>query len=1554
MAKRRVNKNLVAFLTAAGIVAAVIVVAVATINAAQRDPRAIAEKAAAQEQAGDLERAMGLYRRAYGVSKDATYLIEAARCAWEMGEFADMFTLLSFAYAQAPHEQQVLGALLQRYWELRAYPIYQPWDDILTYADNLLQTQPENLLALVSKSVALERLKEEDPTYAAESDATLARAAGIDPTDPYVALVQAERTNVRAFQRAAEQRKVGRASEAERITEQARARRVEILEPAAVANPDDVALTIALAYVLAERRDWAASRQCLEAGLAQQPDSPELHLATAGLMLEEAQRKQPDATPEETQALVKEGLEHVATTVRLDAAFYRAYIVRAEFQRLGWTTDGRWESNLGDCQKEILEGMGAGLRETVGLKTVRAVLGEGERLRHIARAFDVAHEFYQTAPSEEVRTQAETYVRYFLQEGETQYPEHTLVLLMKGQVASIDRDDRQAIKAFREAEQRAEQQVGAELFSRLAKEQLIRLYRRVEEYGSSLRYIDKVTQLYEDEGGPPPRWLWLYKAEILSAIDRPQEALDLLDSMAVTYPEDDTSKAIRARVLTLLERGEEATQELQKLTSDDPRILVAQASTAAWNREYATAELLLRRALAQQPGNLSTMRLLVQVLLAEQRRDEAVQIVEEEMAGATDERQRRVLEQYHVMVSERDPEQRKQKLREIISTIPNDIERAAQSFNFWIAERDYRRAVTYLDEMEALQKDNVDVLRLQFDMALRLEECERAETYASRLAQLNADGAGGAQYRGRHELQCGNPEKALSEFRAAEREFPTDSELKIRVAQALLVLQPPRYDEAMQTLEQAIEFDPRSFMAHRLLYLCYEQTGRRAEGIPHLEAAAKIEPDDAFIKARAEILEEEKDPKAGIARREQLREQNPDDVANLLRLAELYDRTGVMEFRQGRPLEAQRLYTLAEERLQAAVQVDPASYRMARFATNLYAKHGNREAGERLLEQHLRAQQGLGKVVARVLFGRFYEMLRDPDAALSAYRRAHESVDEDVPAGSEDRGRAFAVSAGELAEFYRRTRAYQEMIDAYQAVLSHLQSTETATAQGARRNIIQGLLTLRQYGDAEQEVAAYRQDYPKDPRGLILQAEMLLSRHKPLEAREALTRVLEAHPDNAWCRYIRGRINLEQGRYREARSDFLRAKTVAPNSFGFSHRLDLARLYEITEEFELAEGELRELLPLRRTNRLVELRLIDLLRKSGQVEKAQAFVNELIAREPKESFWHYQLGRLLLAREEYSAAVRPLTAAMELTEGKAADVVEDLLSALTLGERAREATQVYENLDPAVITPLVQARAAGAYLAANQRPVAVALLEQAVDAASRRSLSDLRFVVSGAVETLGEDEGLAVLRRVYAHAGSNPVAMMVLRITLAAHLVAADDPARSAEGLEMAKAVVGATPPNAPLHVEGLMVQAVALTRAGEIEPAVQTYEDVLRHAPDNPQALNNLAYMLAEDLGRPAEALPYAERLHDLATGLPKVLDTVGWVYYLNGRVDQAEGVLREALRIEPNTLAARYHLGRLYADRGQWPVAQREFRRLLQNARALENEQYQNKAQEALENRR
>jgi tetratricopeptide (TPR) repeat protein len=1324
---------------------------------------------------------------------------------------------------------------------------------------------------------------------------------------------------------------------------EARAKRIEFLRPAVAAHPDDVALRTTLAQALAEGEEWDAGRELLQAGLAQQPDDAVLRFQTASFLRQEVQQRIEDAEEQEIRALVDEGLEHVNRAIELEPALYSAYILRVDLQQLGWFKDGSWDSDLRGRQKIVLESLAAALQDTVVLRSIRATLGRGDRLQMIATAFNRALSFYHAAADEALQAQALTFVRRFFQEAQTQYPEYAVVSLMEGYVALVDGDDRLAVMAFSRAEEQAARPGGSLEFGQIAKQELMKLYRKQGQLGLSLRYTEELVDSYRRQGRVPPRSLYINQVEVLHLLDRSQEALDLLESVMLQYPDDPVLRTVQARILTSEGRGDEAAAWLRTSESDSVPVLIERARIVAYNQDYVAAEGLLRHALELRPEHLPTIRLLMQVLLTAQGAEEATQFLQEQIERASDEGLRRVLRSYEVVLSTDDSEQREQRLFELIAEIPDDFERAGEYVSYWVSRGEFERAASYLDQMEGLPKsreDEVRVFRSQFDIALRLENCERAAKYATALARLNADHVGGALFRGQYELHCGDPEKALSEFRVAEREFPSDSELKIHVAQALSLLKPPHLEEAIPTLVQAVEFDPRSFAAHKLLYFCYEQTGRHEQAIRHLELAATLDPDDSFIQENAQLLEEEKDPQRGIERREELRAEQPEDVANLLRLAELYERVSDYEH--------------AAERLRQAVEVEPGNSDVARFAAGFFARRGDREAGEQVLQRHLATQEGLGEIVARLVLARLYDLLGDPEAAFDVYQQARQRVGQALADGpEEDRRRAMVLTASELAGFYGRTQRLEEMIEAYREVLTYLGQDDVASIQETRRNIIRGLLALRKYGDADAEIAAYRQEYPNDPRGMMAKAELLIARHRFPEARELLSQVLERDPDHAWSRYMRGQINIQLGRHADARDDLLRSKSAAPEAFNLQHRLALVQLYEIMDQPELAEAELREMLPLERgEDREVELRLIGLLSKTEQFERAQEFVNELSARDPDEPIWLYQLGRLLIAREEYSAAAQPLQRAVELTEFKNPDVLSEWLLALIRGGRAREAAQICDNLGPELVTARIQTYAAEAYLAQNDREVAVALLEQAVQAGSRHGVGVVRLVVARAMELLGEQEGLAVLRRVLEHA-PNPQADLALRSTLAGHLASDEDPDRRAEGLELAKEVIAAAPPGGLLHQEALLLQALALDREGRSEQAVRTYEELLRLVPDNLKALNNLAYMLADRLGRAAEALPYAERLRELASGKSKTvfLDTVAWVYFKNDKREQAEAVLLEALRLEPDYLAARYHLGQIYVSSGNRGAAERAFRRVLELADQQENEEYRKKAEEALE---
>jgi tetratricopeptide (TPR) repeat protein len=89
-----------------------------------------------------------------------------------------------------------------------------------------------------------------------------------------------------------------------------------------------------------------------------------------------------------------------------------------------------------------------------------------------------------------------------------------------------------------------------------------------------------------------------------------------------------------------------------------------------------------------------------------------------------------------------------------------------------------------------------------------------------------------------------------------------------------------------------------------------------------------------------------------------------------------------------------------------------------------------------------------------------------------------------------------------------------------------------------------------------------------------------------------------------------------------------------------------------------------------------------------------------------------------------------------------------------------------------------------------------------------------------------------------------------------------------------------------------------AAEAAGDFAAAEQGYREALRLAPRFAVAANNLAWLLAERLGRPSEARPFAELAGRLLPRNARVLDTRGWVRFRDGDLAGAEADLSRAAR--------------------------------------------------------
>lgn len=99
--------------------------------------------------------------------------------------------------------------------------------------------------------------------------------------------------------------------------------------------------------------------------------------------------------------------------------------------------------------------------------------------------------------------------------------------------------------------------------------------------------------------------------------------------------------------------------------------------------------------------------------------------------------------------------------------------------------------------------------------------------------------------------------------------------------------------------------------------------------------------------------------------------------------------------------------------------------------------------------------------------------------------------------------------------------------------------------------------------------------------------------------------------------------------------------------------------------------------------------------------------------------------------------------------------------------------------------------------------------------------------------------------------------------------------------------------------------------------------------------ALNYLGYMLADRNVRLDEAYDLVKKALDLDPDNGAYLDSLGWVYYRQGKLDQAEGLLQRALQLQPDP-TVHDHLGDVYLKEGkireaiqQWQASLQEFKK-------------------------
>ena len=124
--------------------------------------------------------------------------------------------------------------------------------------------------------------------------------------------------------------------------------------------------------------------------------------------------------------------------------------------------------------------------------------------------------------------------------------------------------------------------------------------------------------------------------------------------------------------------------------------------------------------------------------------------------------------------------------------------------------------------------------------------------------------------------------------------------------------------------------------------------------------------------------------------------------------------------------------------------------------------------------------------------------------------------------------------------------------------------------------------------------------------------------------------------------------------------------------------------------------------------------------------------------------------------------------------------------------------------------------------------------------------------------------------------------------------------------------------------------RALLVVESGDFESMERDLRQLIAENPDNVDALNALGYTLADRNERLEEAFELISRALKLRPDSAAILDSMGWVLYRQGELDQAVVYLRRALKLnQDDEIAA--HLGEVLWVRGERAEAQAVWREAL-----------------------
>lgn len=854
--------------------------------------------------------------------------------------------------------------------------------------------------------------------------------------------------------------------------------------------------------------------------------------------------------------------------------------------------------------------------------------------------------------------------------------------------------------------------------------------------------------------------------------------------------------------------------------------------------------------------------------------EKAIQVINQSLAKFPNDAALKALAQ---VLGETDDYAMRRRLVEL--STDSDLDKAIQLYS--LARESEGKAedgAAAIAAMRRLAPDDPRVVEIVFLEAVMNKNWATAEEQVAKAARANADHVEGRTFKARLEAAKGDFKAAADTMQQVIDTGGAQPESFRLLGRFQMTL--GRNDDAVQSFRRALELRPNDVEGIKDLIGGLTLVNRSNEALlVAREGRQYAEADRQFIDLWLGLEQQVGDARAALERREILAKARPTDRSNLLSLGQIYLKTN--DIAKARDMVA-RVKALGDD-------LETRSFE----AAVLWTSPESRPAAKALLTDYAEAQkENSEKLGALLVTAKFLYARQDVAGAIEVLERARPYQDPKVLEADKS-----------LADVLFEVNALEQSIEPIRRVLA----AGADNAQSLfRKRLVETFMRMGRWSEAEAALQPLLQTASPDTVAILLEADIRGGMGDTAGQQKALENAVAKFPKDPSVFLKRGQfLARSDATLRDAIADYSTAVQLAPRMWQ-PYRLRAEAYAKMRgsdgepSQLDRVIDDLKMVIALRPDDDETLVGLVSDLVRLGRDQEAQRAVDDSLKNRPRDPDTYVKVGNLFMAAKRPRIAEGYFMQAYQLNPVD--NIAQRRLDALLTPDAINldEAMKFFAVLGQERISknPGFLMAQAKAYLTMKRLPEANTVIVAALKLLSPDNPSHM-IAWDTEMRSIQPDKAKHILFLDQAIL-NNVVPPVNDWLSFFKAMLLTGDAASASEGIELLRRVASSGKSD--------LVRTFAFQNLGgvlygqsRVQEAEAAWREGLAAFPDDAELNNNLAYVLAAKLGKPAEAIPFATKALEKAPRSAEVLDTYGVVMLRNNRpadaidkLDQAVGLAR------------------------------------------------------------